>query len=178
MAAQVYFENGISLLGSTHWQEQYTLSLDLYNWSVLVCFMNGNVESIPSRLDEIMANARSFDDTLDSRIIRAKYLTAQGKFALSISGVLEALSIYLGESFPNEINDSMVTNEMNAIAPMLKEISKESILSLPAMTDKTKMHAMKFMNLLTSMCHQSAPRLLPFISSRMTRLTFKVSVVH
>jgi hypothetical protein len=61
------------------------------------------------------------------------------------------------------------------ILPLLKGVSKETILSLPAMADiadETKLHAMQFMDLLTIFCNFSSPMLMHIASFRMAKLTF------
>ena len=121
-------------------------SLKLYERSIVVGFMDGNVETVPSRVDDIISNARSFDDTLDSRVLLAKYLTSQAQYADATNGVLIVLSS-LGEAFPEEVTSSHVTNEIHAITPMLKGITKDTFLNLPTMTDRTKLNAMKLMEL-------------------------------
>ena len=149
-------------------------SLKLYERSIVVGFMDGNVETVPSRVDDIVSNARSFDDTLDSRVLLAKYLTSQAQYADATNGVLIVLSS-LGEAFPEEVTSSHVTNEIHAITPMLKGITKDTFLNLPTMTDRTKLNAMKFMDLALTSGVFSSPMLMNLVSCRMTRLTFLVS---
>ncbi|KAL7524022.1 hypothetical protein ACHAXR_002790, partial [Thalassiosira sp. AJA248-18] len=79
--AQAYFEAGISLLHADHWDKQYSLSLALHEWSVVVSFKGGVVDTVSSRLDDILSNARSFDDTLNSRVLLAKFLASQEQYA-------------------------------------------------------------------------------------------------
>ncbi|KAL7531012.1 hypothetical protein ACHAXR_007019, partial [Thalassiosira sp. AJA248-18] len=172
--AQAYFEAGISLLHADHWDKQYSLSIALYEWSVFVSFKGGSVDSVSSRLNDILFNARSFDDTLNSQVLLAKFLASQEQYADATRGVLDILS-NLGEAFPKEITESLVIDEINEIVPMLDEITKDKILGLPAMTDTTKLHAMKFMDLLTTFCNYASPMLLHLVSCRMTKLTFSVS---
>ena len=176
--AGVYFEAGISLLSTNHWQEQYSLSLELYNSSVLVSFMIGNITAISTRLSDILAHAMSFDDAVDAHVLQAKYLASQAQYAEAFNGVLEILSAHLGESFPEDITESMIREEVNSVEPMLRDITKEKILCLPAMTNKQKLNAMRFMDLLASLSSFSSPMLHHLVSCRMTRLTFKVCMTE
>ena len=50
--ARGYFEAGISLLHDKHCEKQYALSLELFEWSVVVSFMDGMIEAVSSRLDD------------------------------------------------------------------------------------------------------------------------------
>mmetsp|Transcript_26788 Transcript_26788/g.64273 ORF Transcript_26788/g.64273 Transcript_26788/m.64273 type:complete len:1395 (+) Transcript_26788:24-4208(+) len=166
-----YFETGISLLYADNWTKQYKLSLELYERSVAVSFMDGKIKTVPKRVDEIISNARSFSDTLNARALLAKFLASQERYADATNEVLEILSC-LGESFPKEITTSLIMNEINEITPMLEGITKDTFLNLPTMTDRTKLQAMKFMDLLTSLSIFSSPMLMNLVSFRMTRLTF------
>eukprot|EP00578_Thalassiosira_sp_NH16_P017378 CAMPEP_0181111258 /NCGR_PEP_ID=MMETSP1071-20121207/19174_1 /TAXON_ID=35127 /ORGANISM="Thalassiosira sp., Strain NH16" /LENGTH=596 /DNA_ID=CAMNT_0023195129 /DNA_START=1 /DNA_END=1791 /DNA_ORIENTATION=- len=172
--ARGYFEAGISLLHADHWTKQYALSLELYERSIVVGFMDGNVETVPSRVDDILSNARSFDDTVDSRVLLAKYLTSQAQYADASFGILIVLSSF-GESFPEEVTESHLTNEIHAITPMLEGITKDTFLNLPTMTDRMKLQAMQFMELLALTSNFNLPSssmLMNLVSCRMTKLTF------
>ena len=142
--ARGYFEAGISLLHANPWDKQYSLCLELYEMSVVVRFMDGKVETVSSRLDVILSNAKSFDDTLNARTLRAKLLASQSQIAEAVNGVLAILS-NLGEEFPQDACLEHVTSTVKETQVLLKDITKETIRSLPTMTDNTKLNAMKFM---------------------------------
>jgi predicted ATPase len=139
-----YFEAGISLLHSNPWDEHYSLCLELFEMSAVVNFMDGKVETVASRLDSILFNAKSYDDTLISRALRAKFLASQGQYVEAIEEVFGVLS-NLGEELPGDISLSYLKSEINATQPLLKDISKDTILNLPPMTDMRKLNTMKFM---------------------------------
>jgi hypothetical protein len=142
--ARGYFDAGISLLHSNPWSEQYSLCLELFEMSAVVSFMDGKVETVSARLDSILSNAKSFDDTLNSRALRAKFLASQGKYVEAYKEIFEVLSKF-GEEFPGDISLSHLKIEINATQTLLKDTSKESILALPPMTDVRKLITMKFM---------------------------------
>jgi len=142
--ARGYFEAGISLLHSNPWGEQYSLCLELFEMSAIVSCMEGNVETVEVRLDSILSNARAFDDTLNSRALRTKFLASQGLYVEATEEVFGVLS-NLGEEFPGEISSSHLKSEINATQILLKDTSKHAILNLPSMTDMRKLNTMKFM---------------------------------
>ncbi|KAL7544794.1 hypothetical protein ACHAWF_008162 [Thalassiosira exigua] len=172
--ARVYFEAGISLLHDNHWNKQYSLSLQLYEWSVLVCFMDGNVasESVPRRLSEILSNAKTFDDKLTARTMLAKYLMSQEMYAEAINGLIELLSD-LGESFPKYVTQACAIDEINATVPMLDNVTFEQMYALPKMTDARKLNVMKFLALLINMYHFPSPLFAIILSCRIIQLTFQ-----
>jgi len=142
--ARGYFEAGISLLHSNPWDKQYSLCLELFELSADVSFMGGNVETVAVRLDSILSNAKLFDDTLNSRALRTKFLASQGQYVEAAEEVFGVLS-NLGEECFGEISSSHLMSEINATKTLLKDTSKESILNLPPMTDIQKLTTMKFM---------------------------------
>ena len=142
--ARGYLEAGISLLHAQAWAKQYSLCLELHEMSVVASYMGGNVETVSSRLDVILSNAKSFDDALNSRILRSKFLASQAQYAESTNELLGILS-HFGEEFPKDACLAHVKSEIKATQLMLKDVTKESILDLPTLTDVRKMNAMKLM---------------------------------
>jgi predicted ATPase len=140
-----YFEAGISLLHPNSWDEQYSLCLELYEMSAVVSFMDGKIETVSARLDSILSNAHSYDDTLNSRALRTKFLASQGQYAEATKEVFGVLS-NLGEELPpGDISLSSLKSEINATQTLLKNTTKDTFLNLPPMTDMRKLNTMKFM---------------------------------
>lgn len=137
-------------------------------------FMDGNLEAVSSRLNEILSNTLSSEDEVNPRVLLAKFLASQEQYADATDGVLRILTT-LGECFPKEVTPLLVTEEINALLPVLEGITKESIMNLPAMNDRRTLKAMKFMDLLSNFSNFSSPLLMHLVSCRMTKLTFSVS---
>jgi len=169
--ARGYFELGIRLLHDKTWDNQYSLSLELHEMSVTVSFMVGDFEDVSRRLDSIFTNAKSFNDALNARALRAKFLASQARYAEMTSETLSVLSI-LGEKFPKENHLENATDELEATKLKVKDVSEESILRLPPMKNSKKMNAMKFMGILVTLAHYYSPTLMPLLCCRMTKMTF------
>ena len=137
-----YFEAGIVLLNNQHWDQQYFLSLQLYEMSAVASFTDGNIDTVTSRLDEILSHARSFDDRLTARALLAQSLAAQGLVAKGVQIILEVLS-GLGEIFPRNVTPAHVSEEMTAMLPQLRNVTEDWLRNLPVMTDVRKLNAMK-----------------------------------
>ena len=142
--ARDYFEAGISLLHSDPWNQQYSLCLELFEMSAVVDLMDGNVETVSMKLDCILSNSNSFDDSLNARALRAKFLASQGQFGEAIKEIVFVLST-LGEDFPGDINSSYLLNEIRVTQTILKDTTKDTLLNLPPMEDMQKLNTMKFM---------------------------------
>jgi len=169
--ARGYFEAGISLLHAKPWSKQYSLCLELYEMSVIVSYMDGKVEAASKRLDAILANA-SFEDALNSRALRAKLLASQQQYVEAINEVLAVLSCF-GEEFPRDASLAYVSSEINAALPMLRNVTKETILGLKPMTDKSKLNAMKFMDLLITLSFNCDSMIVPLVACRMMKLSIE-----
>ena len=141
--ARGYFEAGISLLDANPWDEQYQLALTLYEMSVAVSFMDGKVETVSTRLDDIFSNTKTLDDEIFSRALEAKFLASQERYAEAVNGLLGVLS-RLGEDIPKEVSLEQVTTEVKAAQSMLSGATREKIINLPPMND-TKQITAKFM---------------------------------
>jgi hypothetical protein len=112
--------------------------------SAVVDLMDGNVETVSMKLDCILSNSKSFDDSLNARALRAKFLASQGQFGEAIQEIVGVLS-NLGEDFPGDITSSYLLNEISVTQTILKDISKDTLLNLPPMQDMQKLNTMKFM---------------------------------
>ena len=142
--ARDYFEAGISLLHSDPWNQQYSLCLELFEMSAVVDLMDGNVETVSMKLDCILSNSKSFDDSINARALRSKFLASQGQFGEAIKEIVFVLST-LGEDFPGDINSSYLLNEIRVTQTILKDTTKDTLLNLPPMEDMQKLNTMKFM---------------------------------
>lgn len=170
--ARGYFEAGISLVQSIngHWDTMYDLSLRLYEMSSVVSFMDGG-EANESRLNEVIANAKCFDHSLNARAMLSQLYVSQGKIAQGVQCLLAILS-HLGEDFPGEIDHSMLMAEIGATRAKMNGIKKETIKNLPALDDGRKKQAMKYMKLLLHCSLFFSPTMNVYLSCRMLNHTF------
>jgi len=170
--ARSYVSAGMRLLDTNRWDEEYSLTLQLYEMSASISCFNGETDDMASCLREVIANVRSFEDSLTSSSLLAKLLAASHKYPEAIKNCLSILSA-LGEEFPEEISLPFVLSELSVIQTTLANISVNQVKLLPEMTDKSKLNAMKFLSMLCSYSIQSKPMLVPILSCRMVRLTIE-----
>ncbi|KAL9178272.1 hypothetical protein ACHAXT_001700 [Thalassiosira profunda] len=170
--ARSYIDTGITLLEPNHWETQYALSLSLFEMSASVSCITGDTTTMHSRLQEVLAHVLTFEDSLKGASLLVKLLASNSQFDDARFNCFDILK-HLGETFPQEINASTVQNELPAIRSMLTNVSYEQMKALPQMTDRTKLNAMTFLNLLCMCSNMSKPLLLPILSSRMLKLTLQ-----
>jgi len=64
VSALSLFEHGISFLQECHWQQNYDLSLELFNCSTKCAYAVGDHEKLKCRTDEVLSFGRVFEDKL------------------------------------------------------------------------------------------------------------------
>ena len=171
--ARGHFEAGISLLCRHNpWERQYSLCLELFEMLNGVNFMDGKVDTMSIRFDSILLNARSFDDTLKTRSLRAKFMASQGQYSTAIAESLEVI-LKFGVELPQDVNLSQLKSEVSVIQALLKDTSKETILNLPPMHDDNKLHAMKFVCDIVTITFFPSPMLMAMYCCRMIQITLE-----
>ena len=171
IAAKAYIDVGMHLLEDRHWSTSYDLSLKLFDMSATLSCMRGDIASMSTCLDQIMIHAKSFDDSLNASSLLVKLLASSLKFEEAQANCIVILS-NLGEVIPTEVSLIMVQEELSKLQIQLRKIKDhEQIEQLPRMTDRNKINAMKFMNMLCSYSILSKPNYLPLVSCRMVMLT-------
>ena len=163
---------GITLLQPGHWEEEYSLSLDLFEMSASLCYMSGETAEMSSCLDGILAHSKSFEDSLNASAMLARLLSSLSKYREAITNCLGILA-QLGEAFPPEPDLTTAQNKLSEIQPLLLTLSADRMKALPPMTDKSKLQAMKFLAMLCEMSMMVAPMLLPLLSVRMIELSLE-----
>ena len=168
--ARTYIDVGIDLLNAGHWQTQYSLSLQLFEMSASVSWAQGELPKMAQPLAEILSNATEFDDTLVASSLAVKMLTASSKYDKAMEKCCRVLE-KLGEALPSEYDVSFVLSELSLLSKSLQNMTATQMKQLPPMSDKNKLGAMKFLNLLGKCVVHSRPVLLHVVSCRMVKLT-------
>ncbi|KAL9184830.1 hypothetical protein ACHAXT_002607 [Thalassiosira profunda] len=170
VSARSYIETGIGLLEANHWETQYPLSLSLFELSASVSFITGDTTTMYSRLQEVLAHVLTFEDSLKGASLLVKLLASNSDYDGAMENCLDILK-HLGETFPREINASTVQSELPAMLTMLEGVTYERIKALPQMTDRNKLNAMRFLNMLSECCMEPKPLVVPLLASRMVSIT-------
>jgi len=170
--ARLYIDMGIKLLEAQNWENQYSLSLDIFEMSAEVFAGKGNIACMASCLEEILSHVRVFGDSLKALSLLVKIFASSSKFEEARSTCLMVLR-HLGEEFPCEINPLVFQNELSLMQNTLRNVTSNQIKLLPRMRDKNKLNAMKFLNMLCMYSNISNPMMQPLSSWRMVKLTFE-----
>eukprot|EP00985_Skeletonema_marinoi_P011411 scaffold5430_cov122-Skeletonema_marinoi.AAC.1 len=146
-AAYSYFNHGISFLQEGHWQEHYDLSLRLFELAAKCALAIGDLASSMLHSEQVMKEARSFEDALNV-----------------IIGVLTNLGIDLQESRSTEAC-------VQETITLLTTRTDEDLLNTRQMTEPTMIITLKFLAKLELGMTQTKPRSVPFVTQQIIELS-------
>ncbi|KAL7539994.1 hypothetical protein ACHAXR_009783 [Thalassiosira sp. AJA248-18] len=170
-SARLYLESGISFLDAGYWTHHYSLSLALFKNAARVHWVLGKTNLMTNRINEVIGNAKCFEDKLDSMNVLIRSLTIDGT---SIEKAFEhcfAVLEYLGEQFPKDLDGECIRSELVDTNAKLQQLLPESLYKLPIMEDVQKKEAMKFLSIASYLSYRQKNRYLPLLVCRMVRLT-------
>lgn len=170
--ASEYLLFGISLLGESCWDEEYELSLELFNASLQVENSISNFDNVERLASEIYRRSKSFPDAFRAHTIHVSSLGSRGHLHKAIERGLSVLSA-LGEKFPCKISSATVAAAVTKTKKLLRARSNEDILKIPVASNGTKIAAMQMMNHLFLYAYVAAPGLAPLLSARMVKLSLE-----
>ncbi|KAL9184866.1 hypothetical protein ACHAXT_002643, partial [Thalassiosira profunda] len=169
--ARSYIDAGIKMLEENHWETHYALSLDLFNMSASLCWMQADTATMAERLDDVIKHSKTFDDSLPASCLLVKLLASTSDFDAARKNC--GLILSLGANIPPEVNDSLVQSELKEMNETLRSITYDQMKALPPMTNETKRNAMKVSNLLCSYSVSTKPMLVPIVACLMLKLTLQ-----
>ncbi|KAL7475270.1 hypothetical protein ACHAW6_001191, partial [Cyclotella cf. meneghiniana] len=164
-----FFDHGMTFLRKIHWRDHYDLSLDLFNLAAKCALAIKNLKSLTIICDEVLRNARTFEDTLYTAFIAMSALThsmISESMAHGIS-ILSQLGVDIPRSFSKHDALSLIVQTQS----MLSYISDETLFNYRLMTDFRKLTAMKFLAKLEHSIQQVEPALQPLVTTQMVKLT-------
>lgn len=167
-------DNGITFLEKGHWQDQYELSLQLFDAACKCALVIGDIVSLRLLSEQIRVYAKSFDDQLNSiyHTVTALCYTSQLPKAVEIMTL--TLS-QLGESFPETYTESEVKLYVEKTDSMLRRFSSDNdLIEYKLMEDSQKEMAMKFYARLLIPIVMIKPDALPILTMKMVQL----SIIH
>jgi predicted ATPase len=168
-----YLKLGKSLLDlRIAWRESYDLTLNLHNSIVEASCLSADYIELHENAASIEANARGIEDLIPCYTMKIYALGAgirlQEAFDLGLS-VLENI----GEKIPKKTGRFHVLGNFLSIKRMIRGKSDDDIMSLPDMSNKEKLVAMKILNLLAVVTYFGPKDFFPIIVLRMMKLTLK-----
>jgi hypothetical protein len=172
-AACDYSDFGIMLLSApNHWNEEYDLSLALYNDAAEVFHLSANYKRVDELITAVMENARSYQDTLRVRSTRVNSLSSTNRLTEALEEGLDTLR-HLGVKIPPKARMRHVSIEFLRTRRLLRGKTNEAVLRMPLMVDADNIAAMQMLNLLFPVAYRIDRVLFTLINLRLVRLTLQ-----
>ncbi|CAB9529471.1 expressed unknown protein [Seminavis robusta] len=162
--------DGINLLSENHWEDQYELSLRLFNAAAELAYCNGDHDRVDHFAQELREHARVFEDGLQADTTLILSMGSRGMNAKA--GMLGIrLLRQLGEPVPSRVSRVGAKLEIYKARRALRGKSDEDILALPKMRDGHAVAVMSILHVLYPIALMSHIEYTALIACRLIRLT-------
>jgi predicted ATPase len=167
-----YFDNGITFLRKKHWQDEYELSLELYNLAAKCALAIKDTSSLTILCDAVSKNARAIDDRLETSFLTMTALahTNIPNSVLFGLNMLSLLGVELPASSPSREN---TVAELRQTQHMLNDITDETLLSYHVLT----MMTMKLLAKMITCLNQCKPEFASLVTVKLVRLSIEHGLV-
>jgi predicted ATPase len=169
-ASYRYLEQGISLLEGKAWNDDYELSMELYNCAAEVANALGRFQDVHRLVDQVLLYSRCSTYSLRAKSTKVHALGRNNKVKEAVELAIDVLAS-LGERLPANPSCFRIFIEVTTIRRRLRGKTDEMLLRLPLMTDAKKLAAMEMMNLIFFYVVLVKPDLAPLVGCRMVGLS-------
>ena len=157
-----YARIGIELLSTRAWQEQYELSLELYQLAAEVAYSSGEFETA----ENLIKLAVSFAQT---PLEKAKFYQVQIDINVAQNNCAEAIKVgqkilsSLGVELPESATPAEIQQEFSQLATLMPEGGTKALLAWPTTTDPTVVTVMQTLVKLAVPIFTTSPELFPLL---------------
>jgi len=170
-----YLMTGINLLNDNRWQEQYVLSLQLYNSAADAYFCLMDFPCMEKIIAAVLKNVASLVDKIHCYSLRVRALSSRGKYHEAIEAATIILN-ELGEKICIQPTEETSLEELHKTKAALQGISHVKILALDNMKDEVATAAMTILSDMVTSCFVTKSKLLVVVVTRMIQLTLQHGV--
>ena len=165
-----YFNTAIELLTQDSWQQNYALTLEIYNQSIESTYLMGDYEQMDSLIAVVFDKANNLLDKINAYETRIVAFTVQTKFNDAIRVSLQLLKM-LGVSLPESPGKLQVARSLLQTKFLLRNKAIKDLVHLPQMTDEKMVAAMRILIIAQSASYFTNSNLLAMIVFKMVRLS-------
>jgi predicted ATPase/signal transduction histidine kinase len=148
-AASRYLMVALELLPTKSWQNQYDLTLAMYEAAAEAVYLSGDFEQQAQLAEIVLAQARSLLDKVKTYEIQIQVQLAQGQQLKAIEMGLAVLK-QLGIDFPEQPSEEDIGLCLQETQLAWEGKPIESLCDLPMMVDKNKQAAMRILSVISS----------------------------
>lgn len=170
--AYTYINTGIQFLSDDFWNNQYHLSLLLYNEAAETAYMSAQFEEMDQAIDVIFSHVTQLLDKVTAYRIRILSFKARNQLIDSIETGLELLAA-LGVNFPQNPTQDDTALALGQTMELLKEHSLDEIYHFPEMVDPAMKAALTIIADVNSSVYWARAELFPFMVFKAVELSVK-----
>lgn len=164
-AASRYLTVAQELLPTESWQNQYDLTLTVYEAATDAAYLSGNFERQAQLVAIILAQARTILDKVKTYLIQGQVYIAQHQQKEAVELMLPVLK-QLGLVFPEQPTEKDGENWLQETQLAWEGKSIESLCDLPMMTDKNQQAIMQILSFLIGPSSEAVPEFFALIVSK------------
>ncbi len=169
-SAVSYYSTGMTLLPAGSWDEQYTLTFDLYRGRAECAYLSGDFAATEQYSQQALQHARDNADRVRLYMLKIDLYTTSGQEANALAAGVECLH-ELGIDFPAAPSAERVAAEERLVWTLLGDKPIESLLDLPPIESVDVSAALDILAVMHPPAHFADQRLYEIIPSFMTTLT-------
>ena len=172
-AAIEYLLLGIELLTENSWEDNYEVTLALYELATESTYLNGDFEKMEQLAEVGLNNARALLDTIKFYEIKIQALEARARFRESLDTAMIVLEKLGVRQFPKEPDASDIELWWHDLKANLGDRHPTTLAELPMMTDPNMLAAMRLLSSLTPTAYKSKPMLMILITFEQVNLSLR-----
>ncbi|MEM9276302.1 MAG: AAA family ATPase, partial [Cyanobacteria bacterium P01_F01_bin.143] len=167
-----YCDRGIELLARECWQNQYNLSLSLYNTAAENAYLSGNFQVMEDNIAVVLQQSHTVLDRIKAYKVKIEANKAQNRRLEAVEIGLEVLE-KLEIKFPKHpnlfnIGNSFIKTKLNLAGKQIADL-----VNLPFMVEPKKLAAMEIIGNLNSAIYFAKPKLFPLVIFKQVGLSLK-----
>ncbi|MGH1395852.1 MAG: AAA family ATPase [Trichormus sp.] len=171
-SAMDYLHQGLSLLTTDSWYEQYQLTLTIHQEAAEVAFLIGDFEQLEHLAKVVLQQANTQIEKVKIYELRIKSCEVQRKLIAAVNLGLQMLEI-LGIKLPAAPTPVDIQQAINKTTANLTNKSSTDLVNLPVMTDANKLAALRLIASLVPAAYQSAPTLFILMACEQVNLSIQ-----
>ncbi len=129
-----YFQQGIALLAKDAWQQNYQVTLTLYEQAAEAAYLTGNYDRMDELLTTGLDRAKTLLDKINLYRVQISACMARGQLREAIKIALP-VKRQLGHAYPQNPNNLHILGKLIKLKLLLRGKSMDDLRRLPVMTD-------------------------------------------
>ena len=172
-AAIEYLLLGIELLAENSWENEYEITLALYESATESAYLNGDFAKMEQLAKVGLENAQNLLDTLKLYEVKIQALEAQALFQQALDTAMVILAKLGIRQFPKEPDSSDIELWLREVKDNLGDRHPTSLVNLPEMTEPNILAAMRILFYLIPTTYKYKPTLMVLITFEQVNLSLQ-----